>query len=97
MILTQENILALFDNNTSFYARLQGERVASLEKVTYGTMISVLLRVSASRSVEMEINIEDRGLSRGSSGNTADVGGLPQVNRSSINTPSRGLQRIAVF
>lgn len=92
MILTQENILALFDNNTSFYARLQGERVASLEKVTYyGTMISVLLRVSASRSVEMEINIEDRGLSRDSSGNTADVGGLPQVNRSSINTPSRGL------
>ncbi|MBF1996214.1 type III secretion system outer membrane ring subunit SctC [Serratia symbiotica] len=89
VILTQENVPALFDNNTSFYARLQGERVASLEKVTYGTMISVLPRVSASRSVEMEVNIEDGGLSRDSSGNTADVGGLPQVNRTSINTVAR--------
>jgi len=89
VILTQENVPALFDNNTSFYARLQGERVVSLKKVTYSTMIIVLPIISASRRVEIEVNIEDGGLSRDSSGNTADVGGLPQVNRTSINTVAR--------
>ncbi len=59
VLLTQENIPALFDNNTSFYAKLQGERIATLEQVTYGTMISVMPRISAGHQVEMEVNIED--------------------------------------
>ncbi|QCJ68533.1 EscC/YscC/HrcC family type III secretion system outer membrane ring protein [Providencia heimbachae] len=89
VLLTQENIPALFDNNTSFYAKLQGERIATLEQVTYGTMISVMPRISAGQSVEMEVNIEDGAESRDSSGKTSNVEGLPAVNRTSINTVAR--------
>lgn len=89
VILTQENVPALFDNNTSFYTRVEGERVATLQQVTYGTMISVLPRLSAGKSVEMEVNIEDGGLSRDKSGKVSDVSGLPEVNRTNINTVAR--------
>ncbi|HDL6511378.1 TPA: type III secretion system outer membrane ring subunit SctC [Yersinia enterocolitica] len=89
VILTQENVPALFDNNTSFYARVEGERVASLQQVTYGTMISVLPRLSGGSSVEMEVNIEDGGLNRDNSGKLADIAGLPEVNRTNINTVAR--------
>nr|WP_249324870.1 type III secretion system outer membrane ring subunit SctC [Enterobacter mori] len=89
IILTQENVPALFDNNTSFYTRVEGERVATLEQVTYGTMISVLPRLSAGNGVEMEVNIEDGGLNRDNSGKTTEVGGLPSVNRTNINTVAR--------
>ncbi|WP_323085121.1 type III secretion system outer membrane ring subunit SctC [Providencia alcalifaciens] len=89
VLLTQENVPALFDNNTSFYAKLQGERTATLESVTYGTMISVMPRISAGQSVEMEVNIEDGAENRDSSGKTSSVEGLPTVNRTSINTVAR--------
>jgi type III secretion protein C len=89
IVLTQENVPALFDNNTSFYTRVEGERVATLEQVTYGTMISVLPRLSAGNGVEMEVSIEDGGLNRDNSGKTTEVGGLPSVNRTSINTVAR--------
>lgn len=89
VLLTQENIPALFDNNTSFYAKLQGERIATLEQVTYGTMISVMPRISAGRQVEMEVNIEDGAESHGSDGKASSVEGLPSINRTSINTVAR--------
>lgn len=89
VLLTQENIPALFDNNTSFYAKLQGERIATLEQVTYGTMVSVMPRISAGNHVEMEVNIEDGAESRDSAGKTSSVEGLPAVNRTSINTVAR--------
>lgn len=71
VILTQENVPALFDNNTSFYARVEGDRVATLEQVTYGTMISVLPCLSGGSGVEMEVNIEDGGLNRDNTGKVA--------------------------
>lgn len=89
VLLTQENIPALFDNNTSFYAKLQGERIATLEQVTYGTMISVMPRISAGHQVEMEVNIEDGAQSHGSDGKASSVEGLPSINRTSINTVAR--------
>lgn len=89
VLLTQENIPALFDNNTSFYAKLQGERIATLEQVTYGTMISVMPRISAGQQVEMEVNIEDGAQSYGSDGKASSVEGLPSINRTSINTVAR--------
>ncbi|MEQ5113010.1 type III secretion system outer membrane ring subunit SctC [Providencia vermicola] len=89
VLLTQENIPALFDNNTSFYAKLQGERIATLEQVTYGTMISVMPRISAGQQVEMEVNIEDGAQSHGSDGKASSVEGLPSINRTSINTVAR--------
>ncbi len=44
VVLTQENIPAIFDNNRTFYTKLVGERNRKLDEVTYGTMISVLPR-----------------------------------------------------
>ncbi|MEW5290505.1 type III secretion system outer membrane ring subunit SctC [Erwinia papayae] len=89
-ILTQENIPALFDNNTSFYTRLIGERTASLEKVTYGTMISVLPRLTQrQQEIEMILNIQDGGTVTGSGGNTTYVDNLPVVSNTQISTEAR--------
>ncbi|WP_353243473.1 secretin N-terminal domain-containing protein [Providencia sp.] len=85
VLLTQENIPALFDNNTSFYAKLQGERIATLEQVTYGTMISVMPRISAGHQVEMEVNIEDGAQSHGSDGKASSVEGLPPLISAAVS------------
>lgn len=53
IILTQENVPAIFDNNRTFYTRLLDERSVELREVTYGTMISVLPRFSGDDEVEM--------------------------------------------
>lgn len=50
VVLTQENIPAIFDNNRTFYTKLVGERTAELDEVTYGTMISVLPRFASTKS-----------------------------------------------
>ncbi|MCZ4057958.1 type III secretion system outer membrane ring subunit SctC [Pantoea sp. LMR881] len=89
-ILTQENVPALFDNNSSFYARLVGERTSSLEKVTYGTMISVLPRLAnRSKEIEMILNINDGTLPVNSDGKTVLVDTLPVVNNTQISTGAR--------
>ncbi|EFX5118713.1 EscC/YscC/HrcC family type III secretion system outer membrane ring protein, partial [Shigella sonnei] len=53
VILTQENIPAIFDNNRTFYVSLVGERNSSLEHVTYGTLINVIPRFSSRGQIEM--------------------------------------------
>lgn len=89
-ILTQENVPALFDNNSSFYAKLVGERNSSLEKITYGTMISVLPRLAQrQQEIEMILNIQDGGLPLNLEGRTIDVDNLPMVNNTQINTEAR--------
>jgi type III secretion protein C len=91
VLLTQENVLAHFDSNSTFYARLQAERTASLESVTYGTMISVLPRVSSENEVEMQLKIED-GTSSG-----AEVEGLPVINRTTLDTVARVPHRLSLL
>lgn len=60
IILTQDNTPAIFDNNTTFYSKLQGERMLSLESITYGTKVSVIPRIAnQQKSVEMIIDLED--------------------------------------
>ncbi|NEG59861.1 type III secretion system outer membrane ring subunit SctC [Pantoea agglomerans] len=89
-LLAQENIPALFDNNSSFYAKVIGERTASLEKITYGTMISVLPRLAQHQNeIEMILNIQDGGLPLDSNGQTQDVESLPVVNNTQISTEAR--------
>ncbi|WP_435953332.1 type III secretion system outer membrane ring subunit SctC [Dryocola sp. BD626] len=89
-ILTQENVPALFDNNSSFYAKLVGERNSSLEKITYGTMISVLPRLAQrQQEIEMILNIQDGGLPLNSEGKTENVDSLPMVNNTQISTEAR--------
>ncbi len=89
-ILTQENIPALFDNNSSFYAKLVGERNSSLEKITYGTMISVLPRFAQrQQEIEMILNIQDGGLPLNIDGKTEYVDNLPMVHNTQISTEAR--------
>lgn len=89
-LLVQENIPALFDNNSSFYAKVIGERTASLEKITYGTMISVLPRLAQNQNeIEMILNIQDGGLPLDRNGQTQNVDSLPVVNNTQISTEAR--------
>ena len=89
-ILTQENIPALFDNNSSFYAKLIGERNSSLEKITYGTMISVLPRFAQrQQEIEMILNIQDGGLPLSSNGKSEYIDSLPVVQNTQISTEAR--------
>ncbi|CCG86224.1 type III secretion system outer membrane ring subunit SctC [Erwinia piriflorinigrans] len=89
-ILTQENVPALFDNNSSFYAKMIGERTSSLEKITYGTMISVLPRLDQyQREIEMILNIQDGGLPLDLNGSTENIDNLPMINNTQISTEAR--------
>lgn len=89
-ILTQENTPALFDNNRSFYAKLVGERNSSLEKITSGTMISVLPRFAQrQQEIEMILNIQDGGLASNVGGKSEYIDNLPIVNNTQISTEAR--------
>lgn len=92
IVLTQENIPAYFDSNQTFYAPLIGERNASLEKVTYGTLVSVRPRISSNEEVEMQLKIED-----GAADSTRSVGDLPLVNRTMIDTVARVPQQLSLL
>ncbi|MGN8273852.1 type III secretion system outer membrane ring subunit SctC [Pseudomonas sp. SMV71] len=88
VILTQENVPAIFDNNRTFYAPLVGERSVDLQHVTYGTLVSVLPRFAQADEIEMSLNIED--------GNEVErpaqderQGALPTVGRTRISTVAR--------
>ncbi|MFJ3482244.1 type III secretion system outer membrane ring subunit SctC [Pseudomonas sp. NPDC090202] len=89
MILTQENVPAIFDNNRTFYTRLVGERAVELQHVTYGTMVNVLPRFGVSEEIEMSLTIEDGDeVSDGKADKNAE-GALPTVGRTRISTVAR--------
>lgn len=90
IILTQENTPAIFDNNTTYYTQIKGERVATLESTTFGTMISVLPRIGEyNKDVEMVINLEDGAAKDKSEGDEETVESLPVINRTNISTVAR--------
>lgn len=87
ILLAQDNSPAVFDNSKSFYVRLEGERIASLQKVTYGTMINVLPHVVDGRGrIEMELSVEDGYSAPPSPELRLD---LPIVSNTSISTMAR--------
>lgn len=88
VILTQENVPAIFDNNRTFYAPLVGERSVDLQHVTYGTLVSVLPRFAQADEIEMSLNIED-GNEVESLGQGERQGALPTVGRTRISTVAR--------
>lgn len=94
ILLTQENIPAHFDNNNTFYTEVKGERTAALESVTYGTLVSVLPRISSEEEVEMRLKIEDGAAV---SGEGQKVGGLPVVARTTIDTVARVPQSLSLL
>jgi len=86
IVLTQDNVPASFDHNSTFYTKLEAERVANLESVTYGTMINVLPRFSPKGDeVEMILDIED-GQRQDSS---SDVNSIPSITRTKLSTIAR--------
>lgn len=89
VVLTQENVPALFDNNRTFYAKLVGERNASLQSVTYGTLVSVLPRFSADGQIEMSLNIEDGRETKTPNYDSDPPDALPEVGRTRISTVAR--------
>ncbi|MEQ4924310.1 type III secretion system outer membrane ring subunit SctC [Proteus hauseri] len=90
IILTQENTPAIFDNNTTFYTQIKGERVATLESTTFGTMISVLPRIGElNKDIEMIINLEDGAGKKDGDGDDEKIENLPVINRTNISTVAR--------
>ncbi len=89
VVLTQENVPALFDNNRTFYTKLVGERAVNLESVTYGTLISVLPRFSADGQIEMSLNIEDGREAKAPHDENSSPDALPEVGRTRISTVAR--------
>ncbi|AXE32001.1 EscC/YscC/HrcC family type III secretion system outer membrane ring protein [Chromobacterium phragmitis] len=90
VVLTQENIPAIFDNNRTFYAKLEGERSVDLQHVTYGTLISVLPRFTADGQIEMSLNVEDGSQERAPDYSKSNKdAGLPLVGRTRISTVAR--------
>ncbi|STQ90130.1 type III secretion system outer membrane ring subunit SctC [Iodobacter fluviatilis] len=90
IVLTQENVPAIFDNNSTFYTKLESERAVALESVTYGTLINVLPRFSEEgEEVEMILNIEDGSAASPSSNGLNNVNGMPVITRTKINTVAR--------
>ncbi|MDD1016017.1 type III secretion system outer membrane ring subunit SctC [Pseudomonas rubra] len=87
VILTQENVPAIFDNNRTFYAPLLGERSVDLQHVTYGTLVSVLPRFARGDEIEMSLNIEDGNEVEPRSAEQPTV--LPTVGRTRISTVAR--------
>ncbi|KVD73615.1 type III secretion protein [Burkholderia sp. ABCPW 14] len=92
IVLTQENVPATFDSNQTFYAKLIGERAVQLERVTYGTLVNVLPRLTRDASqVEMIVDIEDGNTDGATSDGriVIDNNSMPLVNRTEINTVAR--------
>ena len=86
MLLTQENVPAIFDNSRTFYTKLIGERSTSLEQVTYGTSLSVLPRFTDAEEIEMMLSVEDGNQYRQESDKESS---LPEVGRTNISTVAR--------
>lgn len=90
IILTQENIPALFDGSQTFYVPLEGERTTDLRSVTYGTMISVWPRFAGVGEIEMTLNIEDGASAPRREGDgESKYTVLPTVSRTRISTIAR--------
>lgn len=83
-IVTENGLQALLDNNESFFVRVEGERVAELEEITYGTLLQVTPRIietSSPHQIYLDVNIQD--------GARIDDGGpdsLPSIKNTQITT-----------
>lgn len=59
VMMTQENVPAVFQDNYTFYLPAPGEEEASWKPVRYATQVSVLPRFAEANQIEMLIDIED--------------------------------------
>jgi type III secretion protein C len=59
VILTQENVPAVFQDNHSFYLPAPGSDEADWKPVRYGTQVSVVPRFAEANQIEMRLDVED--------------------------------------
>lgn len=59
VILTQENVPAVFNDNQTFYLPRPGEDSDEWQPVVYGTQVSVLPRYAEANEIEMQLTVED--------------------------------------
>ncbi|MDF3197048.1 type III secretion system outer membrane ring subunit SctC [Pseudomonas sp. 1912-s] len=59
VILTQENVPAVFNDNQTFYLPRPGENSDEWQPVVYGTQVSVLPRFAEENEIEMQLTLED--------------------------------------
>ncbi|EBY6849557.1 EscC/YscC/HrcC family type III secretion system outer membrane ring protein [Salmonella enterica subsp. enterica] len=88
-VVTQNNVQAILDKNITFYTKLEGKNVATLESVTSGTLMRVTPRVvedvnspGVVRDIMLNLNIQDGQ----QSGVTSSSEPLPQIQNSEITT-----------
>lgn len=81
-VLTMDNVEAVLDLSETFYARIQGERVASVSPITAGITLRVTPRLieGPHPAIQLKIDIEDGQLQ------DRQVDALPTVRRSSVST-----------
>lgn len=89
VILTQENIPAIFDNSHSIYTQLLGEHNVDLQKITFGTAVSVLPRFTQNDEIEMMLNVEDGNANEVNNSNESLIAPIPQIARTNISTVAR--------
>ncbi|QHQ28217.1 EscC/YscC/HrcC family type III secretion system outer membrane ring protein [Xanthomonas albilineans] len=87
IVLTEENVPAIFDNSHTQYYQLVGERAVSLEHFTYGTMVSVLPRLTQDGEVEMIVTVRDGQSQNSSTAKNTTV--IPEVSDTQISTVAR--------
>ncbi|VUD69254.1 Outer membrane protein MxiD [Thalassocella blandensis] len=88
-VVTENGLEASLDKNETFFVRVQGERVASLEQITYGTLLQVVPRIipatdkQKSPFISLDVRIEDanRLIDQG-------VDALPTIRNTQISTRS---------
>lgn len=89
IVLTEENVPAIFDNSHTQYYPLVGERTTALEHFTYGTLVSVLPRLTReAKEVEMIVTVQD-GRSQNSGSTAKDTPVIPGVSSTQISTVAR--------
>lgn len=85
VILTEENVPAVFQDNHTFYLPTPGEDRSDWKPVPYGTQVSVLPRFTEANQIELLLNVEDgRQLSE-----TGRRGKPTGVGRVSVNSVVR--------
>lgn len=87
-ILTLENNPALIDHNETYYVKINGERVAELKGITYGTLLQLTPRIIREKSnmlLDMTLHIEDGNQKAGNNDNNS----IPTINRTVIDTIAR--------
>lgn len=83
VILTQENVPAVFQDNHTFYLPHPGDDSADWRPVRYGAQVSVLPRFAEANQIEMLLHIED-GRQLSEAGRGAKPAAVARVGISSV-------------